>query len=130
MSLVAETGQLINQRHIVDLPLNGREAQSLLFLAAGTVNETGNYCLVNCQGGVYPGEEDGSVNGSGPRAVNYQMDGAGHNDTYLNTNLPFPNPDAVQEFILVDLPGRTRSPRSLSGTDAIPAGAAVFLGVP
>ena len=91
-------GQLINQRHIVDLPLNGREAQSLLFLAAGTVNETGNYCLVNCQGGVYPGEEDGSVNGSGPRAVNYQMDGAGHNDTYLNTNLPFPNPDAVQEF--------------------------------
>src|SRR5260370_37855869 len=26
------------------------------------------------------------------------MDGAGHNDTYLNTNLPFPNPDAVQEF--------------------------------
>src|ERR1051326_1463349 len=23
---------------------------------------------------------------------------AGHNDTYLNTNLPFPNPDAVQEF--------------------------------
>ena len=91
-------GQLINQKHIADLPLNGREAQSLLFLAAGTVNETGNYCLVNCQGGVYPGEEDGSVNGSGPRAVNYQMDGAGHNDTYLNTNLPFPNPDAVQEF--------------------------------
>lgn len=91
-------GQLVSQRQIVDLPLNGRQAQSLLFLAAGAVNETGKYCLVNCQGGVYPGEEDGSVNGSGPRSVNYQMDGAGHNDTYLNTNLPFPNPDAVQEF--------------------------------
>jgi len=32
------------------------------------------------------------------RAVNYLMDGGSHMDTYLNTNLPFPNPDAVQEF--------------------------------
>src|SRR5580700_4790471 len=91
-------GQLIDQRRIVDLPLDGRQPQNLLFLSAGTVNETGNYCLVNCQGGVYPGEVDGNVSGAGPRGVNFQMDGAGHNDTYLNTNLPFPNPDAVQEF--------------------------------
>lgn len=95
-------GQLIDQRRIIDLPLNGRDAQALLFLSAGAVNETGNYCLVNCQGGVYPGEQDGNVNGAGPRSVNYQMDGAGHNDTYLNTNLPFPNPDAVQEFNVQD----------------------------
>lgn len=91
-------GQLINQKKIVDLPLDGREPQSLLFLAAGTVNETGTYCLVNCQGGVYPGEQDANVNGAGPRGVNYEMDGGGHNDTYLNANLPFPNPDAMQEF--------------------------------
>jgi hypothetical protein len=91
-------GQLIDSKNIVDLPLNGREPQALLFLAAGTVNETGNYCLVNCQGGVYPGEQDANVSGAGPRAVNYQMDGGEHNDTYLNANLPFPNPDAIQEF--------------------------------
>ena len=29
------------------------------------------------------------------------LDGADHNDTYLNTSLPFPNPDAVQEFSLL-----------------------------
>src|SRR6202023_1972313 len=91
-------GQLIDQKKILDLPLDGRQPQNLLFLSAGTVNEPGNYCLVNCQGGVYPGEVDGNVGGAGPRSVNFQMDGAGHNDTYLNTNLPFPNPDAVQEF--------------------------------
>ena len=91
-------GQLTSNKSIVDLPLNGREPQTLLFLAAGTVNETGNYCLVNCQGGVYPGEQDASVGGAGSRAVNYLMDGGSHNDTYLNTNLPFPNPDAIQEF--------------------------------
>ena len=91
-------GQLINSQKIVDLPLDGRQPQALLFLTAGAVNETGNYCLVNCQGGVYPGEEDGNVNGAGPRSVNFQMDGADHNDSYLNTNLPFPNPDAVAQF--------------------------------
>jgi hypothetical protein len=69
-------GQVINSKKIVDLPLDGRQPQTLLFLAAGTVNETGNYCLVNCQGGVYPGEQDANVNGAGPRGVNYQMDAA------------------------------------------------------
>ncbi len=90
--------QDIDQRKIVDLPLNGRQPQALLFLAAGTVNETGNYCLTGCQGGVYPGEQDQNVGGAGPRSVNFQMDGNNHNDVYLNTNLPFPNPDAIQEF--------------------------------
>jgi hypothetical protein len=93
-------GQLIDQKRIVDLPLNGRQPQTLLFLAPATVNETGKYCLVGCQGGVYPGEQDGNVGGGGTRSVNFQMDGAAHNDTYVNTNLPFPNPDAVQEFNL------------------------------
>ncbi len=101
----ATLSQLVDQKKIVDLPLNGRQAQSLLFLAAGTLDETGvgpNYCLANCEGGVYPGEQDASVSGLGTRGVNYQMDGAGHNDTYLNANLPFPNPDAVQEFSVQD----------------------------
>jgi hypothetical protein len=93
-------GQLVDQRQIVELPLNGRQPQTLLFLSPGTVNETGKYCLVNCQGGVYPGEQDANVGGGGPRSVDFEMDGADHNDTYLNTNLPFPNPDAVQEFNL------------------------------
>jgi hypothetical protein len=93
-------GQLVNQRQIVDLPLDGRTAQSLVFLAAGTVDTTDRYCGLGCHGGVYPGEQQASVNGAGPGAVNYQLDGAGHNDTYINTNLPFPNPDSVQEFSL------------------------------
>jgi hypothetical protein len=101
--VTTETGMvahLVDQKRILDLPLNGRQPQTLMFLAPGTVNETGKYCLVNCQGGVYPGQQDANVGGGGPRSVNFQMDGAGHNDTYVNTNLPFPNPDAVQEFNL------------------------------
>ena len=96
----ATVGQLVDQKRVVDLPLDGRQAQSLIFLAAGTVDVTDNYCGLGCHGGVYPGEQQASVNGAGPGQVNYQLDGAPHNDSYLNMNLPFPNPDAVQEFTL------------------------------
>ena len=96
----AVTGQLIDTKRVVELPLNGRMAQTLIFLAAGTVDLSDRYCGEDCHGGVYPGEQTAGVNGAGPGQVNYQLDGAGHNDTYINVNLPFPNPDAIQEFNL------------------------------
>ncbi|MCC7498599.1 MAG: carboxypeptidase regulatory-like domain-containing protein, partial [Bryobacterales bacterium] len=94
----ATVGQLIDERRVIDLPLNGRRAQSLLYLSAGTVDLDQSRSLGYA--GVYPGEQLANVNGTGPGQVNYQLDGAGHNDTYLNLNLPFPNPDAIQEFAL------------------------------
>jgi hypothetical protein len=93
-------GQLIDEKRVVELPLNGRMAQTLVFLAAGTVDLGRNGCRICGHGGVYPGEQTAGVNGAGMAQVNYQLDGAGHNDTYLNVNVPFPNPDAVQEFNL------------------------------
>jgi Carboxypeptidase regulatory-like domain/TonB dependent receptor-like, beta-barrel len=93
-------GQLVDQQRVVELPLNGRMAQSLVFLAGGTVDLGRNGCRICGHGGVYPGEQTAGVNGAGMAQVNYQLDGAGHNDTYLNVNVPFPNPDAVQEFNL------------------------------
>ena len=93
-------GQLVDQKRIVELPLNGRMAQTLVFLAAGTVDLGRNGCRICGHGGVYPGEQTAGVNGAGMGMVNYQLDGAGHNDTYLNVNVPFPNPDSVQEFNL------------------------------
>jgi len=92
------TGQLINRQSIENLPLNGRMAQSLVFLMAGANDVTDQFCGVGCEGGAYPGEQYANVNGGGPNGVNYQMDGADNNDTYMNTNLPFPDPDAIQEF--------------------------------
>jgi hypothetical protein len=94
----ATVGQLVDARRVVDLPLNGRRAQSLLYLAAGTIDVDQVRSLG--YGGVYPGEQLANVNGTGLGQVNYQLDGAGHNDTYLNLNLPFPNPDSIQEFNL------------------------------
>jgi hypothetical protein len=94
-------GQLINQQEISGLPLNGREVQQLVFLAPGATDVTSHYCAANCEGGVLASEQYANVNGGGSNGVYYQLDGVDYNDTYLNTNEPFPNPDAVQEFNLV-----------------------------
>src|ERR1035437_2197749 len=94
----AEIGQLINTESIVALPLNGREVQQLVFLIPGAVNVSNQNCGSNCQGGVIPGEQYAKINGGGSNGVYYLLDGVDYNDTYINTNMPFPNPDALQEF--------------------------------
>lgn len=97
----ATVGQVIGQRDIVKLPLNGRAVQQLVFLAPGTSDVTSSYCAFGCEVGIFPGEQYAKVNGATANGVNYQMDGVDYNDTYINTNFPFPNPDALQEFNLV-----------------------------
>jgi hypothetical protein len=96
----ATGGQLIGAQQIAELPLQGRRPERLMYLAAGTVDLGRNACRICGQGGVYPGEETAGVNGTGQGQVQFQLDATSHNDTYLNTSLPFPNPDAVQEFNL------------------------------
>lgn len=96
----ATGAQLVSEQQIVELPLQGRRPERLMYLAAGTVDLGRNACRICGQGGYYPGEETAGVNGAGQGQVNFQLDATSHNDTYLNTSLPFPNPDAVQEFSL------------------------------
>ncbi len=92
--------QLVSEQQIVELPRQGRRPERLMYLAAGTVDLGRNACRICGQGGYYPGEETAGVNGAPQGQVNFQLDATSHNDTYLNTSLPFPNPDAVQEFSL------------------------------
>ena len=58
----ASIGQLISQESMIGLPLNGREAQQLVFLTPGTVNVTSQY---SAEGGVFPGEQYAKTNGGG-----------------------------------------------------------------
>jgi len=53
----AAISQVVNQRQIVDLPLDGRQVQQLVFLSAGITDATSHYCGSNCEGGTYPGEQ-------------------------------------------------------------------------
>jgi hypothetical protein len=92
---------VVNQRRIIDLPLNGRQATDLILLAGGTTKVPtasfgGSNALVTTKN--YPGSVAVSVGGGQATGNNYVMDGADNNDTFSNVNLPFPFPDALQEF--------------------------------
>ena len=131
----AMLGQVIDQKQVVELPLSSRYVQQLVFLTPGASNVTANYCAANCEGGVFPSEQYAKVNGAGANGVSYQLDGADFNDTYINTNLPFPNPDAIQEFNLMtanmsaiygDAMGGVVNVSLKSGTEKIHGGAFEF----
>jgi hypothetical protein len=90
--------QVIEQRKIVDLPLNGRNLTQLLTLTGGGTSApagdlTGSK---NIQGS--NGSGTFSVAGGQANGVNYLLDGGDNNDSFSNVNLPIPFPDAVQEF--------------------------------
>ncbi len=93
--------QVVSQQNIVELPLNGRNAAALILLTPGTADTTtanfsGNQCTV--QSTTYPGAQAVSANGARTDMVNYNLDGGSNEDPYTNTNNPFPNPDALEEF--------------------------------
>jgi lipopolysaccharide export system protein LptC len=89
--------EVVDQKRIVELPLNGRQATDLIVLTGGaavppnaasrvvTSHDYVNYLGVSVFGG--------QINGN-----NYVLDGGDHNDSHSNVNLPFPFPDALQEF--------------------------------
>ena len=89
--------QVVEERRIVDLPLNGRNAVSLALLIPGTVQAPAN----NSDQGQYktlPAAITLSVNGSRNNQTGFNLDGSTNNDIYTNVNQPFPFPDALQEF--------------------------------
>src|SRR6201999_2377217 len=87
--------QVIDAKRVVDLPLNGRQATQLILLSgASTVAPSGD----NVGSKNYPSEVTLSVAGSQGTQTEYLMDGADNTDSFSNVNLPFPFPDALQEF--------------------------------
>ena len=94
----AAVSRVIAQESIASLPMNGRETQQLVFLVPGAIDVSDQNCGANCEGGVLPGEQYAKVNGGGSNGVYYLLDGVDYNDMYINANLPFPSPDALQEF--------------------------------
>jgi hypothetical protein len=87
--------QVVDKRSVVGLPLNGREATQLMLLTAATVPAPNGD---NVGSKNYPSEITYSIAGSQGTQTEYLMDGADNTDSFSNVNLPFPFPDALQEF--------------------------------
>jgi hypothetical protein len=88
---------VVDQRRIEDLPLNGRNPTQLMQLMAGVTEDVKNLSDLT-SGTTYPGVTPVSVNGARGNTTNYILDGANNNDHYTNAPNPMPNPDALQEF--------------------------------
>lgn len=87
---------VVDQKRIVELPLNGRNPLQLMRLVVGTATD---WRADTTSGTTYPGVRGGvSVNGSRANATNFILDGAQNNDHYNNAPNPMPNPDALSEF--------------------------------
>ena len=93
--LFRSIGQVIDNQRVVELPLNGRQAQYLILLAGGAtltpqtgnLNSTKNYPTIVI-----------SVAGGNAKDITYSLDGGTHNDPYNNQSYPLAFPDALQEF--------------------------------
>jgi hypothetical protein len=89
--------ETIDSKRIVDLPLNGRQATDLIALTGGAASPPNAASRVvtthDYQSSLGVSIMGGQINGN-----NYILDGGDHNDSHSNVNMPFPFPDALQEF--------------------------------
>src|ERR1700690_682791 len=97
--------QVISQRPIVDLPLNGRNPADLLTISGLAISSNVHGMTLN--GGDLTGSKNiqgsngsgqYSIAGGSANGVNFLLDGGDNNDAFSNVNLPIPFPDALQEF--------------------------------
>jgi len=84
---------LVDDRRVVDLPLNGRNVMSLAGILPGVTNVSAPQTQGDARGGA---EMD--VNGGLPNAAVYVFDGAFFNNPSRNTGINMPPPDAIAEF--------------------------------
>jgi hypothetical protein len=89
----ATTSGLVDDRRIVDLPLDGRNVMGLAEIVPGVLN-------VNAPENITDVRSGPTMNVNGGRAGNnlFTLDGAYFLNPARNTGLNYPPPDAVQEF--------------------------------
>ncbi|MEO7651559.1 MAG: carboxypeptidase-like regulatory domain-containing protein, partial [Bryobacteraceae bacterium] len=91
--------QVVDERRISDLPLNGRNVLQLMALNSGISDRgaAGGTIQTNTFGnGQF--QVAASINGSRGNGTNYLLDNADNNDGFTNVAEAYPNPDAIQEF--------------------------------
>src|SRR5690349_8330053 len=97
----ATLGVVVDERKVVDLPLNGRNFAQLGTLLPGVVAPPASLGGLDGNatvGGFGIPTGSFNVNGMRNQSNNFQLDGAANNDSFNSGFVVRPPPDAVQEF--------------------------------
>src|SRR5580704_5361003 len=100
----SSTGEVIEGRQVVDLPLGQRNFLQLTTLTPGVTRGAYGSDASGINGNVetlrYADSGGGAltVNGLRPQSNNFLLDGIDNNESLVNTIVIFPSPDSVQEF--------------------------------
>jgi len=84
---------LVDDRRIVDLPLNGRNVIGLAVTVPGVLNVSAPQNLADARSG-----PEMDSNGGRPNMNLFTFDGGYFNNPSRNTGMNYPPPDAIQEF--------------------------------
>jgi hypothetical protein len=87
--------QVIDQRRIVELPLNGRDPTELITISGASINHSDG---TNTGSKSFFSSQSVSIAGGAGNTTNYLLDGGDNNDSFTNVNMPIPFPDALAEF--------------------------------
>ncbi len=103
---------LVDSKRIEDLPLNGRNPLQLVALVPGAVSRgtTGQFGATNIQF---------QMSGSDPNDNNYSLDGGFFMNAFYNIPADYPNPDALQEFLVTTRDYSVSLGRGLSSISAV-----------
>ncbi|MGH9843124.1 MAG: carboxypeptidase regulatory-like domain-containing protein [Blastocatellia bacterium] len=92
----AETGEVIENKRIVELPLNGRQFTQLIALTPGIGTPAGGTVRNELTGGF--DNANFTIKGARETDNYYTVDGVGAFDRFFNTLTALPSVDAIQEF--------------------------------
>jgi hypothetical protein len=132
----SELSSVVNEQTIKELPLNGRDPSSLVFLVPGVTNVMNTSIGERQAGTSIPTQTGASAGGGRQGSTYYLLDGVSNIDTYELLAAPFPNADATQEFRVVTnnydahygfAPGAVVSIETKGGSNSLHGNAFEFL---
>jgi hypothetical protein len=97
----AEISSVVNENTVRELPLNGRDPSTLVFLSPGVTNVMNTSVGERQAGTSIPTQTGASAGGGRQGSTYYLLDGVSNIDTYELLAAPFPNADATQEFRVI-----------------------------
>ncbi len=105
----------VQEEQIKALPLNGRNFVSLTRTIPGVMRGIPGSNIDGAGSLAWRASAAFSANGQRPRDNNYMLDGVDNNETWLQTVVIFPSPDAIDEFKLQTSTYSAEFGRSLGG---------------